>query len=282
MAEVIRAKTAGFCFGVRKAVDSAFELAETEAELYSYGPVIHNDEVMKSLKEKGLKVIENEEELAAVNGGTVILRSHGVPERIMKLLEEKGIKYVDVTCPFVKRIHNIVMEESLERDIVIAGDASHPEVEGIVGWCRREPTVISSPEEAEEYSPSSDKGACLVAQTTFNHNKFEKIVEIFRKKSYYVSIVNTICNATEKHQTEAEEIAGRVDLMIVIGDRKSSNSRKLYEICSAVCDRTEFIQTVSELSISPDESIKTVGITAGASTPDYIIEEVQNNVRTKL
>ena len=151
-----------------------------------------------------------------------------------------------------------------------------------MGWCRTPAHVISTEEEAEAYTPEDGRGVCLVAQTTFNYKKFEKILEIFEKKSYYVSIVNTICNATANHQTEARSIAEGVDAMIVIGDKKSANSRKLYEICSEVCPKTEFIQTVNELGLKQDGSIGTVGITAGASTPNYIIEEVQNYVRREF
>ena len=280
--QVITAKTAGFCFGVKKAVDKAFELAEKGVELYTYGPVIHNDEVIRKLENKGARILNTEEELRAVSGGIVVLRSHGVPKHVIDMLEEKGIEYVDVACPFVKRIHEIVYRESENREIVIVGNPDHPEVEGIMGWCRRPATVISTPEEAENYDPGNDAEVCVVSQTTFHHKKFQKIVEIFEKKSYYVSIVNTICNATVQHQTEAREIAAGVDAMIVIGDAKSSNSRKLYEICREECAKTDFIQTLSELKLEQDGSINTVGITAGASTPNYIIEEVQNYVRANF
>ncbi|MBR6257027.1 MAG: 4-hydroxy-3-methylbut-2-enyl diphosphate reductase [Lachnospiraceae bacterium] len=282
MVDIITAKTAGFCFGVKKAVDKAFELADPKKQVYTYGPVIHNDEVIRSLSEKGVRLIESEEELRRIENGTVILRSHGVPKAVIDLLEERGIDYVDVTCPFVKRIHDIVYKESEDKQIVIAGNPAHPEVEGIMGWCKTPADVISAEEEALAYEPAGGRDVCLVAQTTFNYKKFEKILEIFEKKSYYVSIVNTICNATANHQTEARSIAEGVDAMIVIGDKKSSNSRKLYEICSEVCPKTEFIQTVDELKLIQDGSIATVGITAGASTPNYIIEEVQNYVRREF
>ena len=282
MVEVITAKTAGFCFGVKKAVDKTFELAERGVELYTYGPVIHNDEVIRRLSEKGVELLDSEEDLKKLEMGTVILRSHGVPKAIIDLLEERGIDYVDVTCPFVKRIHDIVYKESEDKQIVIAGNPAHPEVEGIMGWCKTPADVISTEEEALSYEPGDGAEVCVVSQTTFHHKKFQKIVEIFEKKSYYVSIVNTICNATANHQTEARSIAEGVDAMIVIGDKKSSNSRKLYEICSEVCPKTEFIQTVGELKLKQDGSIGTVGITAGASTPNYIIEEVQNYVRREF
>ena len=282
MVEIITAKTAGFCFGVRQAVDKAFALAETEKELYTYGPVIHNDEVIRRLQEKGARIITDEEGLRALDSGTVLLRSHGVSRSVITLLEEKGLHYVDVTCPFVKRIHEIVWKESADKQIVICGNRSHPEVEGIMGWCRTPATVLDTEEEALSFVPQEGRSVCVVAQTTFNHKKFEKILELFQKKSYDVSIVNTICNATVTHQTEAKEIASGVDAMIVIGDAKSSNTRKLFEICRQECGRTVFIQTVTDLEPMQDGSIHTVGITAGASTPNYIIEEVQNYVRREF
>ncbi|MCR5250980.1 MAG: 4-hydroxy-3-methylbut-2-enyl diphosphate reductase [Lachnospiraceae bacterium] len=278
MVEIITAKTAGFCFGVKNAVDRAFALADECEELYTFGPVIHNSEVISRLEEKGARILNSEEELAALTSGTILLRSHGVTRHVMEILKEKGLSYVDATCPFVNRIHEVVDRESVEKQIVIAGNPSHPEVLGIMGWCRTPATVLSTEEEAESFEPDERKNVCVVAQTTFNLMKFEKIVEIFKKKSYYVSIVNTICNATARHQEEARSIAESVDAMIVIGDRKSSNSRKLYEICREVCEKTDFVQTAADLTLKQDGSIHAVGITAGASTPNYIIEEVQKHV----
>lgn len=282
MAKVITAKTAGFCFGVKRAVDKAFELSESGGEIYTFGPVIHNDEVVGKLKEKGVKVLSTEEELAAVKSGTVILRSHGVSRHIIELLESNGIDYVDVTCPFVKRIHDIVDKESLTRQIIIVGNPDHPEVQGIMGWCRSETHVIRDVADAADFKGEEGVSYCLVSQTTFNYKKFEEIVEILNEKLYNTLIVNTICNATEKHQAEAREIASMVDTMIVIGDVKSSNSRKLFEICREQCDQTYFIQTLKDLRLPGGTSVGSVGITAGASTPNNIIEEVQNYVRDDI
>ncbi len=284
MAEVIVAKTAGFCFGVKRAVDKAFELASGGGRLYTYGPIIHNDEVVRELGEKGAVVLNSEEELLSIGEGTVILRSHGVTRQVIELLEEKGIDYVDVTCPFVKRIHDVVYEQSAENGIIIIGNPAHPEVEGIRGWCRHDAFVLSSTEEAQEFNAEDNKSFCVVSQTTFNYKKFQEIVEILKKKLYSINIVNTICNATRDHQAEAAEIAEAADIMIVIGDKKSSNSGKLYEICRARCERTYFIQTLQELEAEglDTEGAEKIGITAGASTPNYIIEEVQKYVRRKL
>ena len=280
MPEIITAKTAGFCFGVKKAVDQAFALAEekNDSAICTYGPIIHNDEVVRRLEERGVTTLHSEEDLNKVTEGTVILRSHGVPKRIVDDLEERGIDYVDVTCPFVKRIHNIVYEKSEDHNIVIVGNPAHPEVEGIMGWCRRKADVLQTAQEAEDYQPPEALPVCVVAQTTFNLKKFQEILAIFEKKRYDVNIVNTICNATAQHQSEAREIAETADAMIVIGDTKSSNSRKLYEICREVCESTFFIQTVEDLQFPEGAKYQRIGITAGASTPNYIIEEVQKYV----
>ena len=278
--EVILAKSAGFCFGVKRAVERVYEQTGSDKKIYTFGPIIHNEEVVKDLEEKGVSVIETEEELEMLTEGTVVIRSHGVPKKIYDLIESKGLECVDATCPFVKRIHKIVERESAQgSEIVIIGNAGHPEVEGIMGWASTPATVIESAEEAQKYEPESERSVCVVSQTTFNYNKFKELVEIFEKKGYNVNVVNTICNATEERQTEAGEIAAKVDAMIIIGGKHSSNTRKLYEICSEKCSSTYFIQTLDDLHLDLPKDASLVGITAGASTPNNIIEEVQNYVR---
>ncbi len=302
--EITLAKTAGFCFGVKRAVDQVYEQLKQNKPIYTYGPIIHNEEVVRDLVEKGVRIIETEEELAALRNGTVIIRSHGVPERIITLLKENGLEYIDMTCPFVKRIHEIVSRESVHSHIVIIGNPGHPEVEGIRGWSKTPAVVISTKEEACLYEPEesqcgnienfvqtkqhqpvkqgekNEKHICIVAQTTFNYNKFQELVEIFMKKGYDINIMNTICDATRKRQAEAKEIASDADIMIVVGDTQSSNSKKLYEICQQECARTYFIQTGRDLELKVDDTVRKIGITAGASTPNNIIEEVQNYVRS--
>ena len=280
--EVRLAKTAGFCFGVRRAVDTVYEQVEncTGEHIYTYGPIIHNEEVVKDLRNKGVKVLNSIEELKGLTEGTVIIRSHGVSKEIYDILEKRGVKCVDATCPFVKKIHKIVAKESKEGAyIVIIGDEKHPEVQGIKGWAGEHVTVIQTEEEAEGYFVPENAKVCIVSQTTFNYNKFKYLVEIISKKSYDISVLNTICSATKERQTEAECIAKEVDAMIVIGDKHSSNTQKLFEICRNACNNTYYIQTLEDLNMNPLKSVKTVGITAGASTPKNIIEEVQNNVR---
>jgi 4-hydroxy-3-methylbut-2-enyl diphosphate reductase len=278
--EVILAEHAGFCFGVKRAVEQVYELVNTGKPIYTYGPIIHNEYVVKDLEEKGVKVLENEEQLDEVKEGIVVIRSHGVPKRIYNKIEARGLTCVDATCPFVKRIHNIVEKESASgKKIVIIGNSGHPEVEGIKGWSSVPADVIESAEEARNYECEKAHEICIVAQTTFNYNKFEEIVEIFKERGYNVIVVNTICNATEVRQTEARKIAAQVDVMIVIGGNHSSNTRKLYEICKEGCANTYFVQSLDDLNFVLPKSVRLVGITAGASTPNNIIEEVQNNVR---
>ena len=280
--EVNVAKTAGFCFGVKRAVDQVYEQTEKEngKKIYTYGPIIHNEEVVKDLRSRGVEVIHSEEELAALTEGIVIIRSHGVPKRIYDLLEERKLQYVDATCPFVKKIHNIVKKASEEGShVIIIGNPEHPEVQGIMGWSLLPVTVIQDAEEAEQLSLPEEQKICIVSQTTFNYNKFKDLVEIISKKRYDISVLNTICNATKERQTEAKSIAKGVDAMIVIGDKHSSNTQKLFEICKKACNNTYYIQTLDDLDMNQLRSVETVGITAGASTPNKIIEEVQNNVR---
>ena len=278
------AKTAGFCFGVKRAVNTVYEQIEKGDKLiYTYGPIIHNEEVVKDLEDKGVKVIESEEDIEKIEAdATVVIRSHGTTEKICDLIKAKGANIVDATCPFVKKIHNIVAEKSeAGYHIVIIGNDKHPEVEGILGWSNSSVTVINTEEEANLISISDDKNECIVSQTTFNYKKFHKLVEIIQKKVYNVIIVNTICNATSERQVEAKQIATEAQSMIVIGGKTSSNTQKLYEICKEECKNTYYIQTAKDLETVQLEG-DVIGITAGASTPKNIIEEVQANVRFKF
>ena len=277
------AETAGFCFGVQRAVDRVYDLIGSDAApIYTLGPIIHNEEVVSDLEKRGVAVI-SEEDLASLKGGTVVIRSHGVGRRVYNKIKKYGLGYVDVTCPFVLKIHKIVERESARgAHIVIIGDPDHPEVQGICGWCQGPFTVIKNAEDAEKFSISPDKEVCVVSQTTFNYNKFQELVEIFEKKRYDKVVLNTICSATEERQMEARQIACEADTMIVIGGRHSSNTQKLYEICRKECENTYYIQTLVDLDTKPFQCIGCVGITAGASTPNNIIEEVQKHVRIKF
>lgn len=277
------AKVAGFCFGVKRAVEVVYEQVRRYEgqKIYTYGPIIHNEEVVKDLAKQGVEVIHSEEELAQIREGVVVICSHGVAKRVYDCMEEKGIIYVDATCPFVKKIHDIVAKESEKGShIVIIGDGAHPEVEGTRGWAGDQADVIQTHEEARQFVHKNEsQKLCIVSQTTFNYNKFKDLVEIIEEKGYDIIVLNTICNATKERQEEARRIARRVDAMVVIGDKRSSNTQKLFEICKNECLNTYYIQTLDDLDMNQLRSVETVGITAGASTPNIIIEEVQNYVR---
>lgn len=274
--EVKVAKTAGFCFGVQRAVDKVYELiGSCPDRLFTLGPIIHNEEVVNDLEKKGVRVASEDDLRTLPEGSTVVIRSHGVGKKVYDHLEEYGLSYVDVTCPFVLKIHRIVEKESRAgAHIVIIGDPDHPEVVGICGWCMGPYTVIRTEQDALDFVFPADKSICIVSQTTFNYNKFKDLVEILFKKGYDIKCVNTICNATEERQSEARKIAALVDAMIVIGGRSSSNTQKLYEISKKECRSTYYIQTIKDLDLSALYGLNWVGITAGASTPNNIIEEV--------
>lgn len=275
--EITVAKSAGFCFGVQRAVDSVYkELEENSGKIYTFGPIIHNEQVVEDLNKKGIEVIDTVEQLKEIKEGTVVIRSHGVAKEIYDVLEQQKLKMVDATCPFVKKIHNIVLDESNNgKTIIIIGNDNHPEVEGIKGWVNGEVIVINKEEQIEKLSLPEQTKACIVSQTTFNHNKFKYLVEIIRKKGYDITVVNTICNATHVRRVEAQKISSKVDGMIVIGGKNSSNTQKLYDICRNECENTFYVQTVKDLNLHELKSLKSIGITAGASTPKNIIEEVR-------
>ncbi len=282
--EILLAKSAGFCFGVQRAVDTAYKHAD-EKNVYTYGQIIHNEEVVGDLAKHGVKILEDDE-LDQIKDSKVIIRSHGAEKRVYDILEKNGNEIIDATCPFVKKIHNIVMDECGKgHTVIIIGDGKHPEVKGIMGWCMSEPVVIGTEEEAEkfvqsclngEYKPSEN--ISIVSQTTFNYRKFHNVVDIIRNKLYNVTAYKTICNATSVRQREAQEIASKVDAMIVIGGRNSSNTQKLYEISKKECENTYYIQTLVDLDLTTFESVSRVGITAGASTPNKLIKEVHGRM----
>ncbi|MGL5436751.1 MAG: 4-hydroxy-3-methylbut-2-enyl diphosphate reductase [Lachnospiraceae bacterium] len=281
---VTLAKSAGFCFGVKRAVDQVYEQIEkADKPVYTYGPIIHNEKVVEDLEKKGVRVIHTEDELKKITVGIVVIRSHGVGKNIYDILQKPDITIVDATCPFVKKIHRIVAKQRDEgRRVIIIGNPSHPEVEGIRGWSEASALVVEDAAQIQNLPVSPEEKICIVAQTTFNYNKFQDLVEKFAKKGYDILVLNTICNATQERQVEARRIASEVDAMIVIGGRNSSNTQKLYEICQKECKNTYFIQTLGDLNPECVSSVRSVGITAGASTPNQIIEEVHTNVRIKF
>ncbi|MCR5215159.1 MAG: bifunctional 4-hydroxy-3-methylbut-2-enyl diphosphate reductase/30S ribosomal protein S1 [Eubacterium sp.] len=283
--QVILAEKAGFCFGVKRAVDMAFEESENKSgKVYTYGPIIHNEEVTKKLEEAGVSIVESKEELKSLEKGSrLIIRSHGVSQDVFKEAEDLGLNIVDATCPFVSNIHKIVSQRSAEGDVIfVIGNPGHAEVEGTIGWINGEYYVINTVDDINSLPDMTDRNITVVEQTTFSLKKSQEIVAILKDKYYNVNVCKTICNATEERQKEAEELAKSVDAMIVIGGKNSSNTQKLYEISKQQCNNTYYIQTLVDLDLTAFESAfkfdGRVGITAGASTPNYIIKEVQNRM----
>ena len=282
MPEVILAKSAGFCFGVERAVDMVYEQIKKGGNIYTYGPIIHNESVVEDLAAKGVKIIESKEDISRKEPGSVIIRSHGVARDVYEELEKNHMSIIDATCPFVLKIHRIA-EEACQSgaQVVIIGSEEHPEVQGIMGYCDPPAVVIDTEEKAEAFVSERDS-IHIVSQTTFQYNKFKQLVEILLKKGYNSNISNTICNATEVRQKEAREIARTADAVIVVGGRNSSNTRKLYEISAQECKNTVLIGGVDELETDMLKSAHRIGITAGASTPNNIIQEVYTSVRREF
>lgn len=268
--EIILAKSAGFCFGVKRAVDHAYSKVG-QGDIYTYGPIIHNKEVTGDLDNKGVHVIENLDE---VKEGEIIIRSHGVPPSVYEEIEGRGLKYTDCTCPFVKKIHNIVKDNyNKGKSIIIVGNKTHPEIIGINGWCKNTAIIINSIEEAKSIELEKNVSYALVVQTTFQTDVFENIIACLKEKSDDVEVFRTICSATGDRQKEAVEIAKIADQMIVLGDKSSSNTRKLYEISKKYCKNVYLCERICDLELQNIKKNGTMGITAGASTPSVIIKE---------
>lgn len=261
---------AGFCFGVKKAVSAAYEMTNSKGRVFTYGPIIHNSTVVKELEQKGIRQLGPMDELRM--GDTVIIRSHGVSKEVINSLNEKGVNIIDATCPYVENIHKKV-EENYNKGykIIIIGDRNHPEVMGINGWCANTGEIVNSVDEAKRLKPYPK--ACIVSQTTMNIEKWKNIVAsligIFRE----ALVFNTICSATEQRQKSAEELSKKSDAVVVLGGYDSSNTKKLVEICKAHCPKTYHVENINELDMNELKKVNTLGITAGASTPDWIIKE---------
>lgn len=273
------AKTAGFCFGVDRAVKLAYETAKDGGRVFTLGPIIHNPDVVSDLDKCGVKVINDASE--ALAGDTVIIRSHGVAENVYSELETRGATVVDATCPYVKKIHDIVRERSKAGDIiVVAGDKDHPEVKGIVGYCKTECYVFANVDEFKsqisKLGENFKKSVAILSQTTYNITMWEKF-SLFAQGLPNAKVYNTVCNATAKRQEEAKALSSKSDVMLIVGGRNSSNTKKLYDICSQNC-RCYLIENARELSEIDFSHEGSVGISAGASTPAYIIKEVQKTM----
>lgn len=288
MSRVTVAQSAGFCFGVRRAVDLAEREAAQHQALYSYGEIIHNTHEIHRLEGLGVRTAECLDDIP--DGAAVLIRAHGVTRAVYEALEAKGCTIYDATCPFVAKIHRIVEAESnAGRRIIILGSKNHPEVLGIAGWCQNAAVYENSEQllqALDELGLPPETPVSVVGQTTLNRASWNISVKILKKRYTNCKIFDTICNATDERQTEARSLAGRSDCMVVIGDKKSSNTKRLYEISASLCPHVLHIEDATELGTSDIEALRglTVGITAGASTPAWIIKEVSNmmSAETKI
>lgn len=275
--EIILAKSAGFCFGVHRAVDMAFKVDETK-KTYTLGHIIHNETVTRKLKQKG---IESVEELDHIPMEKVIIRAHGVPEAVYEEAKEKDIEVLDATCPYVTKIHKLVSK--YEKDgyhIIVIGDAKHPEIIGINGWTQSGCVIYKKKEDIDLTKLDPEYKYLVVSQTTYKKEVVDEIVSVLEDAHYKVKFINTICNATSERQDEAREIAKNVEAMVVIGSSFSSNTQKLFEICKAYCPDTCCIEEAKDLDTQWFKDKNKVGVTAGASTPKDVIEEVLEVLKT--
>lgn len=273
--EIVLAKRAGFCFGVKRATQLAFEAADKGGTTFTLGPIIHSPQVVQRLKEMGVEV---REDLEGVSEGTVIIRSHGVTAAELEEAVRKELTVVDATCPFVKKAQeNVRTLSDAGYDVVVVGESHHPEVQGIVSYAKGKVYVVASGTEAASLPSMSRIG--IVAQTTQAFETLQQVVDVCLRKGGEIRVYNTICDATTVRQDEARELASRVDSMVVIGGFNSANTRRLAELCAEIQPRTHHIETEEELDPVWFDNCKTVGVTAGASTPKWLIDRVVERLK---
>ena len=280
--EIIRASVLGFCFGVRRAVELAEKaLSENPGKkVYSLGPLIHNENALSALEEKGLHILEESDIAELEEGSVVIIRAHGVAPSVTDALEKRGCKIIDATCPRVKASQKMVERYSSENDyVVLTGDINHGEVIGIAGYAGENFSQIQDYEEAERFNikDGDNKNVILLSQTTYSPKEFEKIENLFKSKFHNLAVMNTICPATNERQQALLELCSQVEGVLVVGGKNSANTKRLYQTAAANCKIAAHIQSAADI---PQEffNLKTIGITAGASTPDEIIEDVERKI----
>lgn len=284
--KIILAKSAGFCFGVNRAVTIVNNLLEEGKKVTTLGPIIHNPHMVAELAERGVEIADTPNDLSSMDR-TLVIRSHGVPQSVIDEIEQKGISYENATCPFVSKIHQIVKDNSREgKVILIAGDENHPEVQGIVGHCEGEHYIFKNYEDLGKLLKKLENieniSICVVAQTTYDVKEWKNCLKLLKKVYTNAKIFDTICSATSIRQSEAEELASISDIMVVIGGRQSSNTAKLFSVCKSKCERTYLIESAVELDDIALIDADIIGITAGASTPARIIKEVFNTMTENI
>ena len=271
------ARHAGFCMGVRRAVDGALKAAEEGKTIVSFGELAHNPEVIERLKEHGIAVIHDVAEAA---GKTVLIRSHGVSPEVTRQLAQSAAEFIDLTCPFVQRLHDFVDSYSREGlPVILVGQSDHPEVVGTIGCAHGTVYTVHDAQEAQQL-PFMQR-ALAVSQTTFPRERWEEILPVLRSRVADLTVQNTICTATALRQTEARELASQVDAMLVVGGRSSANTRKLYETCKSICGRTLLVERAADIPPGFANNSESIGITAGASTPDWSLKEVVTRMTDK-
>ena len=283
MKKIVLADRAGYCFGVKRAMNIAKDELEKkqDIEIYSLGPLIHNKQAVSKYEEMGLKVVDDINDISSKNELELIIRSHGVSKSVYEDAKNRNIQIVDTTCPFVKKIHYIVHKSREENvEILLLGDSKHPEVVGINGWCDNSAKIFKTLEEVKEVCFDPKKKYIVVSQTTMNEEVFKNIVRYLEGLKLDITIENTICSATRVRQDAARDLAKDVNLVIVIGGRHSSNTQKLVQICGEIVE-TISIETKDELDAYDLSNYESVGITAGASTPDWIIDDTISYLKTK-
>lgn len=282
--EFVIAENAGFCFGVERAIDATYEtLKNNNSKVYSIGPIIHNDIVINDLESHGLVVINDYDEALKLKNEKVIIRTHGIEKNIYEALKNNGNEIIDLTCPFVSKIHKIVSEYSDKGyKIVVIGDKEHPEVKGIISYAKTDIYVIINENDIKSLQMDKNDNICVVCQTTTNMDNAQKLVDILRDLFYNIKLVNTICNATQNRQNEVQKISKECEMMLIIGSSSSSNTKKLYEIAKENCNNTYLLNSVQDVKKIKIGKESRIGVSAGASTPKYLIEEILYNVRNEF
>ena len=277
--ELTIGKHAGFCFGVRRAVKTAFDAAEEKLPCVTLGPLIHNPQEVARLESAGIRAVASLDEVQP--GQTVIIRSHGVTPQVYAQCEARGIRYIDATCPHVAHIHQLVRDYSAQGDaVIIVGEADHPEVVGIAGWANGPVIILGDTKTARE--AALPQRAMVVAQTTIRRDRFEDVLDVLVERVRELTIRKTICAATSQRQEEAERLSREADVMIVVGGRNSSNTQKLYETCALRCARSILVETPEDVPAAVAKKSDRIAITAGASTPQWLLEQVRARVEENL
>lgn len=272
-------KHAGFCFGVRRAVKTAFDAAQEKIPCVTLGPLIHNPQEVTRLEAAGICSVSSLDEV--LPGQTVIIRSHGVTPEVYAQCEARGLRYIDATCPHVAHIHQLVRDYSAQGDtVIIIGEAEHPEVVGIAGWANG-PVVILYDEQAAKEAQLPER-AMVVAQTTIRRDRFEDVLAVLKERVHDLTVRMTICAATSQRQSEASELSRQADVMVVVGGHNSSNTKKLFETCSLRCPRSILVETPEDVPVGVIKETDRVAITAGASTPQWLLEEVRARIEASV